>query len=181
MTKSLLELKNIGAGYGEFRVLFDVNLNVEKGEIVALVGPNGAGKTTTLRTIMGMTTLYSGDIIYNGTSIKKLPTHKRVELGINMVPEGRRIFKTLTVYENLVAGAYTKRAREKLDDTLEFVYSLFPRLKERKNQKNFQRLAKSSLMKRQKGKLLFIMNIPRLRSRLSLTLDFFPKKEKYSE
>ena len=134
MTKSLLELKNINAGYGEFRVLFDVNLNVEKGEIVALVGPNGAGKTTTLRTIMGMTTLYSGDIIYNGASIKKLPTHKRVELGINMVPEGRRIFKTLTVYENLVAGAYTKRAREKLDDTLEFVYSLFPRLKERRNQ-----------------------------------------------
>jgi len=134
MSKALLELKNINSGYGEFRVLFDVSLKVEKGEIVALVGPNGAGKTTTLKTIMGMTTLYSGDILYNGSSIRKMPTHKRVDVGINMVPEGRRIFKTLTVYENLVAGAYTRRAREKLNDTLEFVYSLFPRLKERRNQ-----------------------------------------------
>ena len=131
---SYLELKNVEAGYGEFRVLHGINMRIEKGEIVALVGPNGAGKTTTLRTIMGMTTLYSGDIVFNGKSIVKVPPYKRVELGITMVPEGRRLFNSLTVYENLVAGAITKRAREKLEDSLEFVFSLFPRLKERVNQ-----------------------------------------------
>lgn len=131
---TILELRNVNAGYGEFRVLFDVNAKVGKGQIVAIVGPNGAGKTTTLRTIMGMTTLYSGDILFNDTSIAKLPTHKRVELGLSMVPEGRRVFRTLTVYENLVAGAITKRAWEKLDDTLELVYSIFPILRERRNQ-----------------------------------------------
>ncbi len=131
---NLLELRNVEAGYGEFRVLHNVSITVRKGEIVALVGPNGAGKTTTLRTIMGMTTLYSGDVIYNGKSIRNLPTHKRVELGLTMVPEGRKLFNTLTVYENLIAGAITKRAREKLEDSLEFVFTLFPRLKERKYQ-----------------------------------------------
>lgn len=131
---TILELKNVNAGYDEFRVLFDVSAKVGKGQIVAIVGPNGAGKTTTLRTIMGMTTLYSGDILFNGKSIAKLPTHRRVELGLGMVPEGRRIFRTLTVYENLAAGAITKRAWEKLEDTLELVYNIFPILKERKNQ-----------------------------------------------
>jgi branched-chain amino acid transport system ATP-binding protein len=132
---SELELRNVNAGYGEFRVLFDLNIHVDKGEIIALVGPNGAGKTTTLRTIMGMTTLYSGDVLFQGKSIVKMPTFKRVELGITMVPEGRRVFKTLTVLENLIAGAYTKKAREKIDDSLELVFNLFPRLKERKFQK----------------------------------------------
>jgi len=129
-----LELKEVYAGYGEFRVLHGVTIEVGKGEIVALVGPNGAGKTTTLRTIMGMTTLYSGDILLNGNSIRRLPTHKRVELGLTMVPEGRRLFNHLTVYENLVAGALTRKAKEKLSDSLEFVFTLFPRLKERRNQ-----------------------------------------------
>ncbi len=131
---AILELKNIHAGYGEFRVLHGINMRVEKNEIVALVGPNGAGKTTTLRTIMGLTTLYSGDILFKGKSLKGVPTHKRVELGITMVPEGRRVFGSLTVYENLLAGAITKKAKEKLEDSLEFVFTLFPRLKERKNQ-----------------------------------------------
>lgn len=134
MCASMLELKGIHAGYGEFRVLHDVNMHVDKGEIVALIGPNGAGKTTTLRTVLGMTTLYEGKVFFKGEDITKVPTHKRVEKGIAMVPEGRGIFTPLTVYENLLAGAYTKRAEEKLQDSLELVFTLFPRLKERKNQ-----------------------------------------------
>ncbi len=134
MCASMLELKGIHAGYGEFRVLHDVNMHVDKGEIVALIGPNGAGKTTTLRTVLGMTTMYEGKVFFKGEDITKVPTHKRVERGIAMVPEGRGIFTPLTVYENLLAGAYTKRAEEKLQDSLEFVFTLFPRLKERKNQ-----------------------------------------------
>jgi branched-chain amino acid transport system ATP-binding protein len=109
-------------------------MHVDKGEIVALIGPNGAGKTTTLRTVLGMTTLYEGKVFFKGEDITKVPTHKRVEKGIAMVSEGRGIFTPLTVYENLLAGAYTKRAEEKLQDSLEFVFTLFPRLKERKNQ-----------------------------------------------
>lgn len=134
MSGPLLQIKNIHAGYGEFRVLHDVNMVVSEGEIVALIGPNGAGKTTTLRTILGMTTLYEGSVVFAGKVITKVPTHKRVEEGITMVPEGRGIFNPLTVYENLLAGAYTKRAQEKLEDSLEFVFTLFPRLKERRNQ-----------------------------------------------
>lgn len=134
MCASMLELKGIHAGYGEFRVLHDVNMHVDKGEIVALIGPNGAGKTTTLRTVLGMTTLYEGKVLFKGEDVTKVPTHRRVERGIAMVPEGRGIFTPLTVYENLLAGAYTKRAEEKLQDSLEFVFTLFPRLKERKNQ-----------------------------------------------
>ena len=134
MCASMLELKGIHAGYGEFRVLHDVNMHVDKGEIVALIGPNGAGKTTTLRTILGMTTLYEGKVFFKGEDITKVPTHKRVEKGIAMVPEGRGIFTPLTVYENLLAGAYIKRAEEKLQESLEFVFSLFPKLKERRNQ-----------------------------------------------
>ncbi len=134
MAGTMLELKNVEAGYGEFRVLHGINLKVNKGEIVALVGPNGAGKTTTLRTILRMTTLYNGEITFKGKDLRKLPTHKIVDEGITMVPEGRGIFNPLTVYENLVAGAYTKRAEEKIEDTLDFVFTLFPRLKERRNQ-----------------------------------------------
>lgn len=130
----MLELERVEAGYGKFRVLHGVDMYVDKGEIVALVGPNGAGKTTTLRTILGMTDLYSGVIRYQGKSITVLPTHKRVELGITMVPEGRGLFNYLTVYENLLAGAYTKEAWEKKEETLEWVFQLFPKLKERRNQ-----------------------------------------------
>ncbi len=134
MAREVLVLDKINAGYGEFHVLFDVNLKVHEGEIVALVGPNGAGKTTTLRTIMGMTTLYSGKVLLNGKDVTKIPTHKRIELGITMVPEGRRIFKTLTVYENLLAGALTKKARQRFQENLELVFNFFPKLKERRNQ-----------------------------------------------
>ncbi|RLG76883.1 MAG: branched-chain amino acid ABC transporter ATP-binding protein [Thermoprotei archaeon] len=131
----MLKLENIEAGYGEFRVLHGVNMVVNREEIVALVGPNGAGKTTTLRTILGMTTLYGGKVYLEGKDLTGIPTHKRVELGITMVPEGRGIFNPLTVEENLLAGAYTKRGEEKLQESLEFVYTLFPRLKERRMQR----------------------------------------------
>ena len=135
MSNEMLKLENIEAGYGEFRVLHGVNMVVNRGEIVALVGPNGAGKTTTLRTILGMTTPYGGKVYLAGKDLTGIPTHKRVELGITMVPEGRGIFNPLTVEENLLAGAYTKRGEEKLQESLEFVYTLFPRLKERRMQR----------------------------------------------
>lgn len=135
MSTHLLELKNVNAGYGAFRVLHDINLYVDKGEIVALVGPNGAGKTTTLKTILGLTKLFSGKIFFEGKDITKLPTHKRVALGISMVPEGRRVFPSLTVYENLLMGAYLVKDPKDIEDALELVYSLFPILKERRYQK----------------------------------------------
>lgn len=135
MEGPLLELRNVSAGYGDFKVLHDINLHVNKGEIVALVGPNGAGKTTTLKTILGQTKLFSGKILFEGKDITGLPPHKRVSLGISMVPEGRRVFPTLTVYENLIMGAYLVKNPKDIRDSLEFVYNLFPILKERRNQK----------------------------------------------
>ncbi|MEM3745762.1 MAG: ABC transporter ATP-binding protein [Candidatus Bathyarchaeia archaeon] len=111
-----------------------MSLSVSEKEIVSIIGANGAGKTTTLKTIAGLLKPVSGEIEFNGSKIHHEPPNKRVELGIAYVPEGRRIFSTLTVTENLELGAYNKRAREKLQDTIEWVYQLFPRLKERANQ-----------------------------------------------
>jgi len=132
---SLLELRNIEAGYNIFVILHGVSLRVDQGEIVALVGPNGAGKTTTLKTIMGLTTLFKGDILFENKSIVGLPVHKRVVQGIAMVPEGRELFNNLTVLENLYLGAYHGEARRKISETLEMVFNVFPRLKERLRQK----------------------------------------------
>jgi len=131
---AMLSVDKISAGYGEMQVLWDVSLEVRRGEIVTLVGSNGAGKTTTLRAISGIIPLISGRIYFEGNDITRLDPHKRVELGIAQVPEGRGLFPRMTVYENLMAAAYTKRAREKFKESLEFVYSLFPILKERRNQ-----------------------------------------------
>ncbi|AFK51504.1 ABC transporter related protein [Thermogladius calderae 1633] len=130
----LLELRRVNAGYGEFKVLHDVSLYVDKGEIVAVVGPNGAGKTTLLRTIMGYTTLYSGSVVFKSVDISGKRVHERVALGLTMVPEGRGIFPNLTVEENLLAGAYLERDKSKVRERLELVYSIFPRLKERRGQ-----------------------------------------------
>lgn len=134
MGETLLELRGVEAGYGVFRVLHGVSLRVDEGEIVALVGPNGAGKTTTLRTIVGLATLFRGEVIFGGERIDRLSTHERVRKGIALVPEGRGIFAPLTVLENLYLGAYHEEARRKLSDSLEFVFALFPRLRERRNQ-----------------------------------------------
>ncbi|RLE51214.1 MAG: ABC transporter ATP-binding protein [Candidatus Methanomethylicota archaeon] len=130
----MLVVDRINVFYGDLQALWDVSLKVEKGEILALVGSNGAGKTTTLNTISGILKPRSGKIEFMGKRIDGMPPHKIVELGIAQVPEGRQLFPEMTVLENLEMGAYTKRAREKFYDTLEWVYQLFPILKERKNQ-----------------------------------------------
>ncbi len=130
----LLELQKINAGYGDLQVLWDVNLSVDKGEIVSLLGSNGAGKTTTLRVISGLLKPFSGKVAFNGRDITKLPSNKRVEIGLALVPEGRQLFPEMTVLDNLEMGAYTKRARDKFHETLEWVFSLFPKLKERRAQ-----------------------------------------------
>jgi len=131
----VLKVEKLEGGYGDFKVLHNVNLKVKEKSITALLGPNGAGKTTTLNTIIGLLKPWSGLIEFNGVNISGKSPHQIVKLGINLVPEGRRIFGNMTVYENLEMGAYIKDARKKFRDTVEWVYTLFPILKERKNQK----------------------------------------------
>ncbi len=130
----LLELKEIDAGYGETQVLWGISIGVDEGLITVMLGSNGAGKTTTLRVTSGVLQPWRGHVFLAGKDVTKLPAHKRVNLGIVLVPEGRRLWPELTVFENLELGAYTKKARDKFDESLELVYNLFPRLKERKNQ-----------------------------------------------
>lgn len=130
----MLEVKNVKAGYGEIIILWDINLKVDKGTITAVLGSNGMGKTTLLKCITGLQKIISGEIILEGKNITHVPSHKRVELGLSLVPEGRRIFPDMSVYENLLMGAYTKEARKHVSESLEIAYNLFPILKERKNQ-----------------------------------------------
>ncbi|MEM4770323.1 MAG: ABC transporter ATP-binding protein, partial [Acidilobaceae archaeon] len=130
-----LECSNIKSYYGKIQVLRGVSLRLPEGSIVAVLGPNGAGKTTLLKTIMGITIPIEGSIKLYDRDVSKLPPHVKVDLGLTMVPEGRRLFPDLTVLENLQMGAYTRRAREKMRDSLEIVFNLFPVLKERLNQK----------------------------------------------
>jgi len=131
---ALLEVREIDVFYGELQALWGVSLKIEEGEFVALIGPNGAGKTTTLKTISGLLKPARGQILFSGRDITGLPPHTIAAMGIAHVPEGRQIFPGLTVLENLKTGAYVRRAREKFEESLEFVFNLFPRLKERKNQ-----------------------------------------------
>jgi branched-chain amino acid transport system ATP-binding protein len=130
-----LEVRGIESGYGRIQVLWGVDVTLEEGSMVAVLGPNGAGKTTLLRTIMGILRAWRGSVMMYGLDITSMPPHRRVELGLTMVPEGRRLFPDLTVKENLELGAYTRRARERVGETLELVFNLFPRLKERLHQK----------------------------------------------
>lgn len=130
-----LVVESLESGYGKLKVLFGISLKAERGSITALVGPNGAGKTTTLLTIMGVVKPWHGSVKFEGEDVTKMPPYKKVELGMVLVPEGRRLFPDMSVEENLLMGAFTKRAREKLHDSMEWVYSLFPRLKERRRQK----------------------------------------------
>ena len=130
----MLRVNDLSAGYGLLKVLWDVNIVVGSGERVALIGPNGAGKTTLLKTIVGLIKPFNGRVFFEGEDITDIPTHLRVRKGISLVPEGGRVIPKLTVLENLLVAATTKEAKEKLNDTLELIYTLFPILKERKNQ-----------------------------------------------
>jgi len=131
----MLKVEKLEGGYGDFKVLHNVNLKVEEKSITAFLGPNGAGKTTTLNTIIGLLKPWSGLIEFNGVNIVGKQPSEVVKLGIGLVPEGRRIFGNMTVYENLEMGAYIKDARKKFRDSVEWIYTLFPILKERRNQK----------------------------------------------
>ena len=130
----MLELKNINAGYGTFQALFDVSLSIQAGEAVAVIGPNGAGKTTLLRVISRLIEASAGDMHMEGLSYRDLPSHEVVGLGIAQVPEGRRLFPRLSVEDNLKMGAYTPLARAKRYEKLDYVYSLFPKMAERRHQ-----------------------------------------------
>ena len=130
----LLQVDNIEVYYGVIKALKGISFEVNKGEIVALIGANGAGKTTTLHTVTGLLKPKSGKIIYNGNDITKIPAHKIVTMGMAHVPEGRRIFSQLSVYDNIKLGAFTRKDKDEIEKTLQYVYERFPRLKERKNQ-----------------------------------------------
>ncbi len=132
--ENILEIKNLNVYYGVIHAIKNVSFTVRQGEIVTLIGANGAGKTTTLQTITGLIPPRSGEIIYHGKSINKIPGHKLVSQGMAHVPEGRRVFADLTVYQNLMLGAYTRTDKAGIDEDLEMVYTRFPRLKERVNQ-----------------------------------------------
>ncbi len=131
----VLEVAGLVSGYGETEVLHGVNLKVEKGTITTLLGSNGVGKTTTLWTISGILKAWDGKITFMGEDVTKLPAHNRAEKGLILVPEGRRLWPQLTVYENLYLASFTERAKSKFNENLEKVYNLFPRLKERLHQK----------------------------------------------
>ena len=130
----MLAVNAINVFYGEAQALWDVSLQVDQGEIVTLVGSNGAGKSTTIRAISGLVPPASGEISLDGQRLDRLPAYRIVEKGIAQIPEGRRLWAGLSVRENLELGAYTKAARRSRDETTEWVYSLFPRLKERRGQ-----------------------------------------------
>jgi branched-chain amino acid transport system ATP-binding protein len=131
---SILEIKDLYAGYGDLEVLHGVNLSVEDGDIISVVGANGAGKSTLLGSIAGLVSTTSGSIIVDGVDITKIPAHQVVRHGVVLVPEGRKLFPFLTVEENLKLGAYHKSARAQSSKTLAEVYDLFPRLTERRTQ-----------------------------------------------
>ena len=130
----MLELHNISTGYGRLPVLFGINLQVAQGEMVGVLGPNGAGKSTLLKTILGLLPVRQGGIVFRGRKISHVPTHARFASGISLCPEGRRVFKNLSVRENLLAGAFGQE-KSAVAEQLEAVYSIFPRLDERKDQR----------------------------------------------
>lgn len=131
---SMLHIENLQVYYGAINAIKGISFDVEQGEIIALIGANGAGKTTILHTISGLVPAKSGSITFNGTELTKTPAHKIVSMGMAHVPEGRRIFQELTVYENLMLGAFTRKDKAEIENTLEEVFKRFPRLEERRTQ-----------------------------------------------
>lgn len=128
--KYILETKGLNVGYGPIHVIYDLNFKVSDGEVTIIVGPNGVGKTTLLKAIMGLATVYSGDVIFEGQSIARKPAYERTQLGIGYMPQTGNIFSNLRVDENLRMAAYTQTDPSVIDDKLEFVFSLFPVLKD---------------------------------------------------
>ena len=131
---SMLEVKDLEVYYGVIQAIKGISFHVEEGEVIALIGANGAGKTTTLQTITGMLNAQAGSIQFEGTELTKIPGHKIVSMGMAHVPEGRRVFAQLSVLENLKLGAYTRKDKTEIEESLKRVYKSVPRLEERKNQ-----------------------------------------------
>ncbi len=132
---ALLELQSLEAGYGEVQVLWGISLRAKRGELTTIVGANGAGKTTALRAVVGTIPMRGGRILFQGDEVSKLPAHAKAARGMVLVPEGRQLFAAMSVEENLEMGAFSRRARGKFDASLEDVFALFPRLKDRRWQK----------------------------------------------
>ena len=130
----LLEVQNLEVNYGVIRALKGISFKVNKGEIVSLIGANGAGKTTTLHTITGLVHPKAGTVLFNGEDITHVPAHKIVSRGLVHVPEGRRIFQNLSVYDNLLLGSYIRRDKAAIEKDMKHVFELFPRLEERRTQ-----------------------------------------------
>ncbi len=130
----LLEVKNLEVNYGNVRALHGIDLRVDEGEIVTILGANGAGKSTTLNAICGLVKPRAGEVYFSGEPIHRLPPYKVVAKKITQAPEGRRVFGTLTVQENLNLGAFTSKNPQRIKNSLEWIFELFPRLKERRNQ-----------------------------------------------
>lgn len=131
----MLEIKDLRVCYGMIQAIKGISFHVDEGEVIALIGSNGAGKTTTLQTITGMLSPEEGTIMFEGKDITKAMGHEIVSMGMAHVPEGRRVFSRLSVLENLRLGAYTRKDKNEIEETLEMIYNSFPRLKERKNQR----------------------------------------------
>ena len=130
---AMLQVTDLKVNYGVIQAIKGVSFEVNEGEVIALIGANGAGKTTILHTVTGLIAPKSGKIEFEGKDITKMPAHKIVTLGMAHVPEGRRVFADLSVYENLLMGAFTRKDKDEIAKTLEMVYNRFPRLRERKN------------------------------------------------
>ena len=131
---AMLEIKDLEVYYGMIQAIKGISFEVNEGEVIALIGANGAGKTTILHTISGLIAPKKGSITFEGQEITKIPAHKIVENGLAQVPESRRVFPSLSVLQNLKLGAYTRKDKKEIDDTLKMIYERFPRLEERKNQ-----------------------------------------------
>ena len=131
---AMLEVKDLQVYYGVIQALKGISFHVNQGEVIALIGANGAGKTTTLQTLTGILSPKSGSIVFEGKDLTRTPAHKIVEMGMAHVPEGRRVFADMSVYENLLLGAYTRKDKSNIDKELQSIYERFPRLAERKNQ-----------------------------------------------